>query len=108
MKLFSRMGVPVRATPPADFVDVEELLARYSVEDLAVTAEEYFSRPPSWDGFLVKPLSSADEAAELLTSFGALLRGLEASPGDTVLDFGAGAGWTSRMMSQFGCRVVVS
>jgi hypothetical protein len=47
MKLFSRTGLPLRAAPPKDFVDVEELLARYSVEDLAVTAEEYFSRLPN-------------------------------------------------------------
>jgi 2-polyprenyl-3-methyl-5-hydroxy-6-metoxy-1,4-benzoquinol methylase len=108
MKLFSRAGLPLRTATPKDFVDVEELLDRYSVEDLAVTAEEYFSRLPNWDVALLKPWYSADEASELLTSFGALLGGLEASPGDTVLDFGAGAGWTSRMMSQFGCRVIVS
>ncbi|HUJ65743.1 MAG TPA: class I SAM-dependent methyltransferase [Acidimicrobiales bacterium] len=91
-----------------DMVDVEELLARYTIEELVQSAEHYFSRLPSWDVALAKPVSSPDEAPELLTTFGALFRGLELAPGDTVLDFGAGSGWTSWMISQVGCQVIVS
>jgi len=108
MNRLFRRSRPEPEAQPQDLVDVDELLARYTVEELAGSAEEYFSRLPNWDVALAKPLYSADEAPELLSTFGALLRGLELAPGDTVLDFGAGAGWTSWMMSQIGCRVIVS
>ena len=88
-----------------DIIDVEELLARYTVEELAETADEYFARLPNWDVLLAKPFYSALESAELLTSFGALLSGLDLAHGLTVLDFGVGSGWTSWMLSQLGCRV---
>ena len=67
-------------------IDVNELLARYTVEELAESADEYFSRLASWDVLLAKPFYSAHESAELLTSFGALLNGLELSHGLSVLD----------------------
>jgi SAM-dependent methyltransferase len=114
----------VRRPPPADenhlapapsagddddgIIDVNELLDRYTVEELAESADEYFSRLGSWDVLLAKPFYSAHESAELLTSFGALLSGLELSHGLIVLDFGVGSGWTSWMLSQLGCQVIAT
>lgn len=57
------------------------------------------------DVLLAKPVSNVNEAPELLISFGTLLRGLKPSPGDRVLDFGAGICWTSRLLAQLGCQV---
>ncbi len=98
------------APPPAgdQLIDVNDLLARYTVEELAESADEYFSRLGSWDVLLAKPFYSAHESAELLTSFGALLAGLELSHGLIVLDFGVGSGWTSWMLSQLGCQVIAT
>ena len=87
---------------------MNELLARYTVEELAETADEYFARLANWDVLLAKPFYSALESAELLTGFGALISGLDLSHGLTVLDFGVGSGWTSWMLSQLGCRVIAS
>ena len=89
-------------------IDVDVLLAQYTVEELAASADEYFSRLDNWDVLLAKPFYSVHESPELLTSFGALLNGLELSHGLTVLDFGVGSGWTSWMLSQLGCRVIAS
>ena len=90
-----------------DFIDVRQLVASYSVEELAESAEQYFARLDSWDYQLAKPFYAAGEAAELLGGVSALLDGLELAPAHTVLDFGAGGGWTSWMLSQLGCHVVV-
>jgi 2-polyprenyl-3-methyl-5-hydroxy-6-metoxy-1,4-benzoquinol methylase len=89
-------------------MDPEVLLARTSVEALGSAAEEYFARLEDWEPQLAKPFNAPQETPELLSTFGALLYGLELFHGLTVLDFGAGTGWTSWMMSQLGCRVIVS
>ena len=96
------------AAAPDGLIDVNELLDRYTVEELAVSADDYFARLPTWTVLLAKPFYSVHEATELLTSFGALLSGLELSHGDVVLDFGVGSGWTSWMLSQLGARVIAS
>jgi ubiquinone/menaquinone biosynthesis C-methylase UbiE len=92
----------------ADFVDPDELLAHTSVEALGIAAEEYFARLQDWDPALAKPFNVPQETPELLSTFGALLHGLELFHGLTVLDFGAGTGWTSWMLSQLGCRVIIT
>src|SRR5579863_6516599 len=99
---------PDRIRPDDGLIDVDALLAQYTVEELAQSADEYFARLDTWDVLLAKPFYSVHEAADLLTSFGALLNSLELSHGLTVLDFGVGSGWTSWMLSQLGCRVIAS
>ncbi len=111
MRRRSRPAPAVASEPePVDdgLIDVDVLLAQYTVEELAASADEYFSRLDNWDVLLAKPFYSVHESPELLTSFGALLNGLELSHGLTVLDFGVGSGWTSWMLSQLGCRVIAS
>jgi SAM-dependent methyltransferase len=51
--------------------------------------------------------STPDESARLLMNLGTLLQGLELFPGAAVLDFGAGTGWLSRLLTQLGCRVTL-
>jgi 2-polyprenyl-3-methyl-5-hydroxy-6-metoxy-1,4-benzoquinol methylase len=99
---------PVSDEGGGDLVDVNDLLQRYTVDELAATAEGYFARLTSWEAALANPFYSASEAPDLLIGFGALLAGLELANGHDVLDFGVGSGWTSWMMSQLGCRVIAS
>ncbi|MGZ7042010.1 MAG: class I SAM-dependent methyltransferase, partial [Thermoanaerobaculia bacterium] len=47
------------------------------------------------------------DAPGLLMNFAIALQGLRLLPGLSVLDFGAGTGWLSRMLTQLGCRVFV-
>jgi 2-polyprenyl-3-methyl-5-hydroxy-6-metoxy-1,4-benzoquinol methylase len=96
------------ATEPIEpeFIDVRDLIDKYTVEELIDGAENYFARIPVWDGQLSKPFS-IQEAPELLATFSTLLSGLQLHyVGQTVLDFGVGAGWTSWIMSQMGCKVI--
>lgn len=91
----------------SEIVDVQDLIASTSVEDLNIAAEEYFASLTNWDHHLAKPFSSADEAPWLLTHLTVLLQGLRLRPGFTVLEFGAGTGWLSRFLTQLGCKAVL-
>jgi SAM-dependent methyltransferase len=90
-----------------DVVDVKQLIASTSIEELNAAAEQYFSSLTSWDHHLAKPFSGVDEAPWLLTHFTVVLEALRLKPGLTVLEFGAGTGWASRFLTQLGCRVIL-
>jgi SAM-dependent methyltransferase len=91
---------------PESFVDVRELSRTLSVEDLARTAEDYYRNTLQFaDRYLAKPFDDPHEVPEVLGSFAQLLGGLRLARGMTVLDFGAGACWTTRFLTQLGCAV---
>ena len=58
------------------------------------------------DGYLAKPFADPQDAPDLLGSFAQVVAGLRLAPGLTVLDFGAGACWTTRCLTQFGCAAI--
>jgi SAM-dependent methyltransferase len=98
---------------PGD-IDAEALSRSYDVAVHAAKADEYFGagledapRRESMSAHLIKPFNDAVDAANHLAAFASLLGGLDVEPGMTVLDFGCGAGWTSRLLMQLGCRVVL-
>jgi len=95
---------------PADIeplIDVKELIAQASIEELNEKAEAYFSHLSNWDYYLAKPFGNAGDSPALLINFATMIQGLELTPGLRVLDFGAGTGWTSRYLSQMGCEVIL-
>ena len=89
-----------------NFIDYRFLMAKYSEEELARTAEEYFANLTNIDFHITKPFSGVDGVSSIVGDFSALLHGAELFNGCKVLDFGAGAGWTSRYMAQMGCTVL--
>jgi ubiquinone/menaquinone biosynthesis C-methylase UbiE len=89
-----------------DLIDVRQLMAGASIEELNQLAEEYFSRLTDWNYHLSKPFGALDKTPQLLINFAVTLQGLSLCPGLTVLEFGAGTGWASRFLSQLGCRVI--
>jgi SAM-dependent methyltransferase len=92
---------------PNDFVDVKELLQRYTVEQLAEAADEYYVKNvANSDYYFAKPLTNIDECPDFLICFAQMVGSIRPLPGMRVLDFGAGTGWTSRFLTQLGCEVV--
>lgn len=89
------------------FVDVRELIAGTSIDELNAMAERYFSSLESHEHHLAKPFASAADTPQLLISLGTLIQGLSLEPGMTVLEYGAGTGWLSRFLTQLGCRMVL-
>jgi SAM-dependent methyltransferase len=90
--------------PPV--IDVKELIARYSIEELNDAAEDYFARLHDWDRLLAKPFCSATDAIHLLVQLSYMLQGLDLYHGMRVLDFGCGPGWASRILNQMGFEVI--
>jgi SAM-dependent methyltransferase len=103
------LGAPPTAPPAADApgdVDVRELLATLSIEELAEAADDYYRAMGNPEYYLAKPLTNIDEAPDFLICFGQMLAGLRPVPGMVVLDFGAGTCWTSRWLTQMGYEVI--
>ena len=100
--------VAAGALPQADaFVDARALSTTLSVEELARTADEYYRTTLQFaDRYLAKPFADPRDAPDLLGSFAHLASGLRLVPGMTVLDFGAGACWTTRCLTQLGCAAI--
>jgi SAM-dependent methyltransferase len=96
-----------REAEPSDpgFIDVRELARRYRLEELNKAADEYYAQREGSEYFFSKPLALTEEAPFLLIQFAKLLQGLRLLPDHRVLDFGAGSCWTSRWMTQMGCKV---
>jgi len=96
------------ALPPDDtFIDAQELNTTLTVEELSRTAEDYYRTTLEFsDRYLAKPFADPQDAPDLLGSFAQLVAGLRLAPGLHVLDFGAGACWTTRCLTQFGCSAI--
>jgi ubiquinone/menaquinone biosynthesis C-methylase UbiE len=89
-------------------IDVRRLLQEMTVEEACATAERYFSHLRNWDYHLAKPFNSAEDVPALLMNVSMLLQGLSLFPGMTVLDFGAGSCWTTRLLAQMGFRAIAA
>lgn len=98
---------PPPAAPP-DFIDVKELIANTSMDELHRKAEEYFSGLRDWDHHLAKPFARAADAPPILTNLAVVIDGLRLHPGIDVLEFGGGTGWLSRILTQLSCRVTLT
>ncbi len=89
-------------------VHVKELLSRYTTDELNQAAESYFHQFTDIDGIVSKPFATFEETTELLLTFCHVLRGLDATQGMTILDFGAGSCWSSRYLTQLGFKVIAT
>ena len=87
-------------------IDPKQLVRETSVEQLRRTADDYFKSLADPTPWMIKPFSSFVEAPELLQNIGLLLSGLHLGKTMTVLDFGAGSCWFSRMLSQLQCQTI--
>ena len=69
-------------------------------------SRKYFEREELREFWLNKPFSDPAQTGWVLSRFGHLLTALDLRPGDRVLDFGCGTGWSSEMMARMGLDVV--
>lgn len=89
-----------------DLITPASVLAQYSLEELNATAEEYYRRVTDIAPFLTKPFTFLNETPAILKNLGILLDGLHLGKSMTVLDFGGGTGWLTRLLAQLNCRTI--
>lgn len=107
---------PRPSSPPAppaaeadgqELIDVGDLIARSSIDELNRAADEYFAKLSDWSFHLAKPFSNISDTPHLLINLGTAIQMMRLAPGLRILDFGAGTGWTSRYLTQLGCEVIL-
>lgn len=89
-----------------DLVTPADVIAKYSLEQLNETAEEYYRRIPDPTPLMAKPFAYWHEAPQMLHDLGVLFSGMRLGKAMRVLDFGAGTGWLTRILAQLQCDVV--
>ena len=87
-------------------IDPKDVMRRYSVEELCATADEYFRVVSDPTPLMSKPFAFLHETPQMLENLGLLLGGLELGRTMTVLDFGAGTCWLSRILAQLNCQPI--
>jgi SAM-dependent methyltransferase len=87
-------------------IDPRDVMRRYSVEELCETADEYFRVVSDPTPLMVKPFAFLHETPHMLENLGLLLGGLQLGRTMTVLDFGAGTCWLSRILAQLNCQPI--
>lgn len=95
-----RVVIPPRPPAPSD----EETLGRTA--DLNAAAEQYYAEYPKPEFLLGKPFTDVLHFPQYLFNLGVLFHGLRVSPGDVVLELGAGSCWVSHFLNLYGCPTV--
>ena len=90
---------------PTPTIDVKELAHKYTIEELNRSAEEYWQNMSTSQEVRAKPYTLTG-IEHLLVQIAHLIGGLNLYPGLTVLDFGAGTCYVSRILNQLGMRVI--
>jgi len=84
----------------------QDIIAKYSVEELCATAEAYFAGIADPTPQMAKPFSTLPDAPHLLRNLGHLLAGLHLAKTMTVLEFAAGTCWLSRLLIEAQCLTI--
>lgn len=87
-------------------INPKDVINEKTVEELCVTADNYFKSMSDLIPQISKPFSNLIEAPALLQNIGILLSELRLGKTMTVLDFGSGTCWLSRLLNQLQCQTI--
>jgi ubiquinone/menaquinone biosynthesis C-methylase UbiE len=87
-------------------IDPDQLISEIGVSGLCEASEQYFRRLPNPTIMLGKPYIDLLETPNILYKLGLMLSDLKLGKSMTVLDFGAGTCWLSRILNQLQCITI--
>lgn len=87
-------------------ISPKDLIKNLTVEELCITAEEYYKSVKDSTYLQAKPFYSLVEMPDMLHTMGILLSGLRLGKTMKILDFGAGPCWFSRYLNQMQCQTI--
>src|SRR5215475_3282215 len=87
-------------------IDPDQLISELGVSRLCEASEQYFRRLPNQAMELGKPYIDLLETPNTLYKLGLMLSDLKLGKSMTVLDFGAGTCWLSRILNQLQCITI--
>lgn len=91
-----------------DVIDYRDIVSKYSFQQHAERADQYFSTVDAASVVARKPFASVEEASVISAGIGVILGNLKLFRGAKVLDFGAGTCWLSRILASVGCEVTAA
>lgn len=94
----------MRLPPGENVFTTEELLAR--TEEFNRASEQYFVDLKDEQHLLTKPFSDTLLFPRAMFDLGVLMRWLRLSPGEVVVELGAGTCWLSHLLNRYGCRTI--
>lgn len=94
------------ASPASDLIRPADVIAAHTLQELIDTAEEYYRRVPDAAPLMSKPFAWWHETPQMLQDLGALFSGMSLGRSMTVLDFGGGTGWLTRILAQLNCQAI--
>lgn len=109
LKDFIRRLIPRNELPQlSDFsgINPKDIIDKLTVEDLCLTADDYFRSISDTIPLMAKPFHNLLESPQILQNMGLLLSGLHLGPTMKILEFGAGTCWFSRCLSQLQCQTI--
>lgn len=87
-------------------INPKDIIKKVTVEEFNEIAEKYYRVVSDPTPLMSKPFSFMHEAPEMLQNMGLLLSGLHLGKTMTILDFGAGVCWLSRLLAQLQFRTI--
>lgn len=98
----------IKTTQKAPRVGIqpEDVISAFTVDELIATADDYYRRIDDPAPLMRKPFAFLQEAPAMLENLGAVIQGLRLGKTMTVLDFGAGTGWLSRILTELHCQAI--
>ncbi len=93
-------------SPPDNLIKPQDIINRYSVEELCQSADDYFSSITDPTEQMAKPFGNMLDGPAILQNMGLLLSEMRLGPTTRVLEFGAGTCWLSRFLLQARCQVI--
>lgn len=89
-----------------EYLDPKTLMKRLDVDALCAASERYFQDRADAEYLLRKPFADLVEAPQLILHLGLVLSALKLGRDMTIVDFGAGTCWLTRILTQLGCEAI--